>query len=54
MESRKVYAFVLCVGGEIKQLITTLSCEETDVVKFLHAQSRRTLQENRRPPCLYT
>lgn len=40
MESRKVYAFVLCVGGEIKQLITTLSCEETDVVKFLHGMRK--------------
>lgn len=43
MESRKVYAFVLCVGGEIKQLITTLSCEETDVVKFLHGMRKAAI-----------
>ncbi|MBK1762186.1 MAG: hypothetical protein JJO71_10260 [Escherichia coli] len=35
METRKNYAFVLCVGGEIKQLITILWCEEADVVKFM-------------------
>lgn len=35
METRKNYAFVLCVGGEFKQLITILWCEEADVVKFM-------------------
>ena len=40
MESRKVYAFVLCVAGEIKQLITPLWCEEADVVKFMQGMRK--------------
>ena len=40
METRKNYAFVLCVGGEIKQLITILWCEEVDVRKYMHGMRK--------------
>lgn len=40
MGNQKNYAFVLCVGGEIKQLITTWWCEEVDVVKFMQGMRK--------------